>query len=114
MLRTFFRRFCVLLVAFALIIGLPLYGMQCVMMQQSAFAATADALPCSDCECCGDECTINTSICATTCAGMVVSLPNVEVFNVTASTILIADTMHHHAGISTAPDPSPPRLPALT
>ncbi len=115
MLRTFFRRFCVLLMAFALIIGLPLYGMQCVvMMQQSAFAAIPDALPCSDCEYYGDEGKINTSICETTCAVMVATVPNVEVLNVTVSTILIANTMHHRVGFSTAPDPAPPRLPVLT
>ena len=115
MLRSRFRHFCVLFVVFATTFGMPLYGMQSVfMMTQLAFAAAADALPCSDCECCGDEDTINTSTCAMTCADMVASLPGGEVADVTAPTVLIAEATHCHAGLSPAPDPSPPRLPVLT
>ena len=83
-----------------------------VMMPQSAVAATADALPCNDCECCGDEGTTDASTCAMTCAGMVASLLDVEVADVTAPTALIAEAVQCHAGFSIAPDPSPPRPPA--
>jgi hypothetical protein len=115
MLRFRFRRFCVLLVFFASTIGLPFYGMQSVvMMPQLAFAATADGSPCSECNCCGDEGTLDTSACAMLCAGMVGSLPDVDVPDMTAPTVLFAEAAHRHAGFSTAPDPSPPRLPVLT
>jgi hypothetical protein len=113
--RSRFRRFCVLLVFFASTIGLPLYGMQSVvMMPQLAFAVTADGSPCNDCECCGDEGMIDTSACAMLCAGMVGSLPDVEVPDLTAPTVLFAEAAHRYAGFSLAPDPSPPRLPVLT
>lgn len=111
MLRSRFRRFCVLFVVFATTFGMPLYGMQSVfMMTQLAFAAAADALPCSDCECCGDEGTIDTSTCAMTCADMVASLPGGEVADVAASVVLFAEAVGRHAGFSSAPDPSPPKL----
>jgi len=103
------------LVFFASAIGLPLYGMQSVVMiSQSAFAVTADALPCSGCECCGDEGMIDTSACAMLCAGMVAALPDVEVPDLTAPAVLFAEAVHRYAGFSLAPDPSPPRLPVLT
>jgi hypothetical protein len=40
--------------------------------------------------------------------------PNVEAFDETDSIILFYETVRPHAGLSTAPDPSPPRLFHLT
>jgi hypothetical protein len=117
MIRSRFRRFCFLLVAFALIIGLPLPmdGMQSAdMMPQSALAATADGPPCDDCECCGGKDTVNTSACVIGCGGMVASLPDPEVSDVTVCAVLFAEAPHRHAEVSMAPDPSPPRFPVLT
>jgi hypothetical protein len=108
MLGSYFRRFCFLLVAFALIGGLPLYG------SQSSFAAAPAALPCGDCECCGDEGIINASACAMICASTKATPPEVEAFYVTESNGLFSEAALRHAGLSTAPDPSPPRLFLLT
>ena len=116
MIRTRFRRICILLVAFALVIGLPLPmdGMQSVdMMPQSALAATADGAPCGDCKCCGyDEGMVDTSTCVMGCAGMVASLPYAEASDVRVSALWFGEAPHRHAGFSIAPDPSPPRFPS--
>jgi hypothetical protein len=113
MIRSLFRRFCFLLVAFALVVGLPLPmdGMQNEGMKpQSALAATAGGPSCGDCECCGGEGMVNTSTCVMGCAGMVASLPYAEVSDVTVSAVLFAEASHRHAGFSIAPDPSPPKF----
>ncbi len=115
MIRFWFRRSCFLLVAFALVIGLPLPmdGMQSVgMMSQSALAAAADGPPCDDCECCGDEGTVNTSTCVMGCGGIVASLPAAEASDVTVSAVLFAKASYRHAGFFIAPDPSPPKFPS--
>lgn len=115
MMRTWFRRFCFLAVAFALGIGMPLPvdGMQCVdMMPQSALAASIDGSLCDDCECCGDENAVDTSTCVMGCGGIIATLPDAKVTAVMVSAVSFADTSHHHAGFSIAPDPSPPKFPS--
>lgn len=117
MIRIYFRRICFLLVALALVFGLPLPmdGMQSVLtMQQSALAATAGGPACDDCKCCGEESALDTSACLMLCVGTMAPLPEVKVFDVTESIMLFAGAGHCLAGLSTAPDPSPPRLPHLT
>ena len=84
------------------------------MMLQSALASAADGSPCNDCECCGDESTVKTSTCVMGCGGIVVSLPDAEVSDVTVFAVLFAETPHRHAGCSFAPNPSPPRFSVLT
>jgi hypothetical protein len=117
MIRTCFQRICFLLVALALVIGLPLPmdGLQSInVMPQSALAAPAKGPPCNDCECCGDDGTVNTSTCVIGCGGMVASLPDAKVSDVTVSAVSFAKAPNHHAGCSIAPDPSPPRFTILT
>ena len=84
------------------------------MMPQSAFAMTADAPSLSDCECCDDAGIIELSACEMFCAGMAVSLPEDEDSDVTASAVPFAQAARREAGISPAPDLSPPRPPVLT
>ena len=104
-----FRRVGAVLLVLALALGSVLYGMQTAVVPAMMPAMSGDAPAAPECPLCGDEKAINTSVCAMVCAGMTAVVPEIESVDTVMAMVVALVATRYRAGLSLAPDPSPPR-----
>ncbi|MDP6390699.1 MAG: hypothetical protein QF654_12470 [Alphaproteobacteria bacterium] len=105
-----FRRICILLIILASLPGPLSSGLQAsIAMPQMNLEMTGDEPSAFDCPFCAEEMAIGPSVCALLCFGVAAILPEIMSADPPAAVAMAFVSTRYRAGLSLAPDPSPPR-----